>query len=540
MNSSRPLWPIVSLVVLFVVLGGWLRFSIAGSELCWLDELHTGWVVNDSLTEVASRATSGNQTPLYFWLVWCVTAILEPNEFGLRFVSCFTSLIVIAFSLRWTWVRTRSLEAAFATGYLVAFGSLFVFYGTEARPYGLMHLVSLIQVFLFWKLLRTIGLGLESAEDQPINRGADFWLPLSFLAIATAALVYTHLTSALLIMAELVFVLILCIRFPAMRFSLLKTLVCVTGICLLVCLPVLSSFLFVFGRSENWSPVASVVELWTDFWPVALTSLAVPLIGVEIGKFVDAKYDDEPTKQPEDSELSAEIQDSSQSNWLIALLWTCGLVPVALLVIAQFLNVPMAMTRYAQVGAVVLPLAAGMMIGGLRNAWLRLIVCASVVVLSTLLNPMILQSVQIGAIPKFRSENWELPISEVNKMKRKASQPMFLLSNLIEDVDAIDQNDSAKFQEYLCFPVHSLYPVDAGIKTIARPTLSEIHFDETDIRLMGENGGGWVLIRGFPEMVQQVADQLEDMFQLQYPDRDVSISILEVPESPVFLLSIDF
>ena len=40
------------------------------TESLWLDELHTGWTVAGTWSDVSDRAAAGNQTPCYFWFIW--------------------------------------------------------------------------------------------------------------------------------------------------------------------------------------------------------------------------------------------------------------------------------------------------------------------------------------------------------------------------------------------------------------------------------------------------------------------------------------
>ena len=69
MKLTRQPWIVISALALIVAVGGWLRFQVATNDLLWLDELHTGWVVDaPAFSDIASRAADGNQTPVYFWI----------------------------------------------------------------------------------------------------------------------------------------------------------------------------------------------------------------------------------------------------------------------------------------------------------------------------------------------------------------------------------------------------------------------------------------------------------------------------------------
>ena len=57
------------------------------NESLWLDELHTSWIVSDSLTEIAPRARIGNQSPVYFYVVRLSLLALGERELSLRLPS---------------------------------------------------------------------------------------------------------------------------------------------------------------------------------------------------------------------------------------------------------------------------------------------------------------------------------------------------------------------------------------------------------------------------------------------------------------------
>ena len=123
-----------------------LRWMISLNEPLWIDELHTAWSVDGPLDVVAGRAAEGNQTPLYFWVEWLVCQQFGLTETWLRLPSAlYGSLTAIAASLL-VWNFRRSPTAALTTGLLIAIEPTFLFYGSEARPYALLHLLTLLQV----------------------------------------------------------------------------------------------------------------------------------------------------------------------------------------------------------------------------------------------------------------------------------------------------------------------------------------------------------------------------------------------------------
>ena len=125
---------IASALILILIFGSLFRLIDINRGL-WLDELHTSWTVSGELSDVAGRAESGNQAPVYFYVVKSVVAVLGQSELSLRLVSVVSSIglslaafFVMAFLFR------SSLAGLLAAG-LVAFDPHFVEYAQEARPY---------------------------------------------------------------------------------------------------------------------------------------------------------------------------------------------------------------------------------------------------------------------------------------------------------------------------------------------------------------------------------------------------------------------
>ena len=139
LRGSAPPYSAVPWLIAILLLGVWLRCSQAHESL-WLDELHTSWVVADGAGQIADRARAGNQSPLYFDLVWCVVQLLGHHEWTLRLLSLVagSGLILATYELvrRWSHSVTSGLLAAL----LVAVSRDCIFYAQEARPYALLQL----------------------------------------------------------------------------------------------------------------------------------------------------------------------------------------------------------------------------------------------------------------------------------------------------------------------------------------------------------------------------------------------------------------
>src|SRR3954468_4587233 len=102
--SLKPRWPLAA-AILMAIVAAMMRIWQARESL-WLDELHTAWCAAGGLGEVVQRASSGNQSPLFFWFEWLLVRVLGPSELSLRLPSIIAgSMLPIGvywLAARWT------------------------------------------------------------------------------------------------------------------------------------------------------------------------------------------------------------------------------------------------------------------------------------------------------------------------------------------------------------------------------------------------------------------------------------------------------
>ena len=161
--------------------------GLALTDSLWLDELHTSWVVSDSLSDIGPRARLGNQQPTYFYLPWLALELFGEHEWALRLPSYLAGIALIPacyFLARW-W--TESHVAACTVAALAALDGQWLFYAQEARVYALVQLMALVLFALFARVWQ-----------QPSAR----WRA-AHVACAVS-LFYLHYTTGLLVLAELV------------------------------------------------------------------------------------------------------------------------------------------------------------------------------------------------------------------------------------------------------------------------------------------------------------------------------------------------
>ena len=553
-RGPKAIWPALLIVLAVAVVGGWVRWLIASSEFLWLDELHTSWSVAGGFGEVYQRALSGNQTPLYFWMSWLIAEVLGETEFSIRLLSLIGGIGSIAAAawlvLRWTGCTI----AAVVTSILIALDVQFIYYATEARPYALIQFLGIVQVALFWRLIKSCDLSAESESDQVEDQvdlgkavasgpaGGSLWI---WLPLITALLFNIHITSAWLFYGEVFFVCILLVLGAAGLRRNLKRLLITLVVTAVLCVPALLQLGQLAGRRSNWSSVSSIPELLDQqampvgCWlliPAAAMLIAVLSLG---GGLNLAKQ---------------EYRDRNRGLGFV-LLW--ALLPtVGVIALASFEIAPMAHVRYTLIGAVAMPIFAGLVIGFAEVRKIRLVLAIVLIATSLAWSPItsgkfVTSGFDVNALLGLRWEDWKSPINEINANQAKANHPVLLASNLIEDVDAFKNSDS-EFQAYLRFPVGGLHRIENQSSSdteretsvreiIAIPTLLSEHTRDSDIEKIKSSGGAWLIVRGTEDLAFEIEDEIVSKAAAQFPDAGPpKINRFAVPSSYVYLISFDW
>lgn len=537
MKSIRPSLFAVGLVALIAIMGCILRGTVAVSELLWLDELHTSWSVNGSIVDVAPRAADGNQSPLYFWLVWISVSIFGHSEFSLRLVSIIAGVGTMLVAGWFTWRWTGSKIASVLVAWLITVDANFVYYSSEARPYAMLEFLSVIQVSLFFKAIWGRQ-PIKQVSTRSVLGFFKLWPDWS-LAITSILLINIHLTSIWLIVAETIFLLVVWFtqsigggvpgKSNSDHAGVNSKLMGTAFVVAIGCLPMLIQLTTVFRRKENWQCISSISGLWTDVSPTIILLVVLPAVCLAVSRAL--------------AQRPGFDSSSSLGGWRIALVFLWFIVPIGSVAGLDYFGIaPMAVQRYTLVGAVAMPVFAGLCVGSLATVPGKLVLSGLIVAFGIYQNPMTGSVMLEKQVPQFRFENWATPISEINTTVSKSRRPVFLFANLIEDHDAL-RNPETRFQNYLLFPVAGLYRLDASDrKLMAGPTLDSIHFNDVMIMSIKKHGGAWVIVRSDPELANEIGDEVRirtAMIVGKRPD-EIRISTLETSNSPVYLISVDW
>lgn len=510
-------------VTLVVVIGGSLRYQVAQQDLLWLDELHTSWVVSGDLDDVSERAHLGNQSPLFFWLTWSVIQQQDQTASGLRMVSLVAGIALIFAAGYLAWIWTQSVLATLVSTWWIAIDPTFVFYATEARPYALLQLLGVLQVISFWQLLKHFHKDPDAAKSS-FGRppaGDSRIVVMALFVLSSVAVFYSHYTGVWLFVSEALFIsgyivaakLGWVTSFQSGRAMIHLVVAALAG--LILCLPAMLHLLTVYDRRENWVIVSSVPGLLDQLrWPFLL-GVVLPIVCAAIFYF--------PNKEAADSNhLRTKQTNLGPIRIPLVLLW--GSVPVAMVILVDSLGLaPLALQRYTMVGLAAFPLFAALCVNT-SGKWFGQLLIALILIATSFIqryenrqlvyNPFVSQFLASKTLPMLRQENWNDPIDEINRRDDKREQPVFLFSNLIEDVHAFATEDP-DFHDYLRFPVSGIHSVDGRDRVIqAAPTMGSQHFRPTDIELMKRKGGAWLIIRGDQFLVGRIGDELRAMSRL--------------------------
>ncbi|WP_218934521.1 glycosyltransferase family 39 protein [Rosistilla ulvae] len=153
----------------------------------WVDELHTAWTIWGDFSDVPSRARLGNQSPVYFAVLWLWHQVFGDAEVVLRLssvllVACSCALLVVG-----VYRLHRDLLLGLLAGGLLAVDRNSIFFGTELRPYAAVILLSTLLVLVC-----------AGALDR-----RRFWRAIA-LVVTVAALFWTHYTALLVAAGVLV------------------------------------------------------------------------------------------------------------------------------------------------------------------------------------------------------------------------------------------------------------------------------------------------------------------------------------------------
>ena len=494
-----PRIPVAAWFVVAVILGGVAYRCLAVQEPLWLDELHTAWCVSDSFTDVGPRARIGNQSPLYFWLEFLVFKAAGSDEIALRLLSLVASLALLGCIAWIVWKVSRSYEAVLLATFLAAIDDNFVFYGVEARPYAMVQLVALWQVFLFGVVF---GALLNPADrerpGEDASRSSRVRRPYLGWTLTTLLLFYLHYTTILLIATEVLISgpLLFLIGTRQTRVQMPHWGLAM-GVALVGCLPGLYQLAAVGKHRGNWNVAVDADQYGLQAIAECLVYL-LPAVAIGMG-----------------SAAWSQTPSSVRLVRLGGLLFLLAVLPM----MACFLGtvsglMPLAHYRYSIASSTLLIISAGLFLAAVSHRWRWLAVLLTAG-LAMVTHPQWEPWFATGQPTPQRDEPWKTVI----EWMRTDGSPIVFCPNLVEDSGQSLATRAPEYEEYYAFALNALYPIDrpanlprsvwAVPMTEERPQLSVSQWEQ----LKSGEEPFWLLIRGWSDQANRVAENLVDSLQ---------------------------
>ena len=468
--------------------------AMAAGDCLWLDEQHTAWAAKSGLADVAGRAADGNQTPLYFYCCWAAVQCGGESALSVRLPSLLCGLALMTIVSLAIYRRTQSAASLLVVSAFLLLDYDSVFYASEARPYVMVQLLGVIQAAVFYNWISA------SLSNEMVQRSRTYLWGVA-AAVLAAMIFYTHPTGMLLIVAEVVFLggLVLMRRKLPWR-----SLIAAAMLGAVLVLPGVVMISFIWQRRENWTSVTDPQQVFSALAIQTLVLMAWPILILVFDSCITFRDN--------------RLWPSERRRFIFIACW--ALIPSLTIVALDFAGwLPLAIGRYAIVGAVAFPIFASLMIGEVRNNLLRAVAALAIVGWLAWFSQTAGQ-VKDGGL---RHENWKRVVEIINA--EDESLPVFLVANLIEDKWAeSDQSDG--FQRYLGFPLRGIPTVTAPQRIVPRPSQGEILSAE-NLALIAESGGGLVVVRDLE--VYRDAIRLEIIAALQENPLTMSAELYAAP-----------
>lgn len=426
---------------------GFFTLVLAGTtESLWVDELHTSWSIAGEWSEVASRASLGNQSPWYFYLVRLSCVVLGPSEFSLRLPSALSyvgcGLLVLC------WIRNKTADhaslawpAALGISAWLFLDRTTLFYATEARVYALLMFVNL----LGWLI---IDFEMSHGFTSPPRRGVlpDWLVPwLPFVWAGSAAMsIHLHLVGLLPVCCQ---VLVLCsfLRARSTRNRWLAAIF-VAAVC---SAPALGLAQTVWGRRTKWESFAgdaswSAIRHLFPWWAYLLPATILGLIKL----FVPFSSTGEERG----------VTQASSTAWLwcvacfgpVLMAWVATASGIAPLLHQRYLicsAIPLMLICLSQVRQVRCP-------GKLLVSWLAVLIVCGGLVSAHGWQRVWSQGAIVGHM---RLEDWRA-VSHWLESQLEPEDRIWVASGLIEGND-LEPPLEPELDAYLSYPLRGLYGV---------------------------------------------------------------------------------
>ncbi len=535
---TRPRWH--SAIAFAALLVFWIAavraFLLIGREdPLWLDELHTQWLVSASWSEVFSRSLRWNQTPLYFLVEYVAVHFLPEIGGRERLLSIVSVAATGIFLAIFVGRRTGNWLAAAFTSIAFGFVSQVPFYATEARPYALLMLATVLQVA--WLLDFLGGRGTQEVPAADRSKPTKFGVVVGLML--GCVLVAIHPTAMLILIAE--FIVLAIWRFSIWnsrveRVHIGKGLV-IIALAAMSGVAWLASLERTFLQRHLWNSIAEPGQLAVWFVWLAIWTTVPMVFGFMIPR----------TK----NEIQPPTKRFFNQTWL-----TIG---ISMVVVGSMLGLdaaqifPVANIRYAVGILPVMFVSMGLFLGRLPLA--AIAVCGTLVLfgLTVLPSPRWdsnrltwtaernwMVDALSGKVSQLRFEQWQEVDSILGNEIAGTRAVVFLLANVLEDCNLADGSSSSRqtpLGDFL-FPVAGFRSQRLNVDFLSCSTLLGPRFSKADLaRLVNPDEKHFVVIRGTDATVRAVQNEIKTAFKSN--NREIEFSFLGPANSNVHVWQIN-
>jgi len=500
-------------LLLIMLLAAMLRAQHVGEPL-WLDELHTAWVVEDGISDVAGRAAAGNQGPVFYYAQWLVGQVTGNSVFSYRCLSLMAGLLLVPVVFLVVREACGNAWAGWLAALMVSVDRFSVIFSCEARPYAWVQLVTVIHFHLGWQYLR--------GGTAVIRRRLD-WGRVGWIA-SGALLFHLHYTAALILVAEVVAWLVLqtaAFRAGVARGTLRKLDLLVL---VLLCSPALPQLLSINQRRGAWAefvPMPGLFGLLTllPLMVYAVFPFSVRLLTSWRGRNL--------------------VRNAGDAAW-----WTLlasGLIVPVLIAWAGTVSGVAALywPRYLIGSSTIAILIAAALVSSMTGfRWrcvITLLLLATVLLTESAISfsgvlpakmnwPACLH--RSGVVP--RQEDWQALVSHINERDPRGRWPVFLVADLIEDrqlgsSQSVTRGRRVDLEEYCLFPLQGCYRLRDSVQPILALASAPPSLPAEYLPVISETDGGWFVVRGNAARVTAWQQVLKNASLQTRPEQTVQL-----------------
>lgn len=508
-DRSRP-----GLLIGLVLFGTVLRLYAIQDSL-WVDELHTAWTVAGEWRQIATRASLGNNGPLYFWFVRLVTDVLGCTEWTVR---CWSVLAGVGLMVATYWVakqwRCHEAAALCAAG-LVAIDGNALFFAGEARSYALVQCVAILHLYWFWCCLTNRGEAFEFDRTPPsVQAVRPRFVNWILWVLSGVVLFHLHFTTGLIFVAEAVaYVLLLILKQPLPARP--ARVLCGGVAMALGTLPALGLLQQIASRRDNWALFISKASFLDALQTYPLENYALyPVVCGAVAVLVQ-RWRGGTSTQRVSWDGSADVFARGFQTAIVI----CGTVLFVPLFVAWVATewdwARLLFVRYLIASSVSLSLLAALLLTRFVRSpsVVRYAAVAVFGIAVFTISPLRFQpQYWPQKLAHNLGEDWRSAVDVINAASPDI--PVILYSGLIETDDWHASPDELK-AAYCQLPLRGIYAIAARQKIVSLPMTSKPVMDVAALPELRVHGA-WLVIRGRAKTVQRVREAVSTLLGSEF------------------------